>query len=566
MTSRKERRGRAESLSWFCSAIGVVLVSALPAWAQSAADPADAPAPINLRMNDELPEAAKPAPAAPGKVGADAAAAPKAPDGKVKVIYLPESERQRIREELRAEILETARRENWTQPEPLPDWVRRLHPSGDLMVRLERDLYDSSNSNQFFNFFAINNGAPVNVTPPAPGQPITIPTLNTTQDRTVPRFQARAGLSADIASGVTAVLRLETGSGSNPVSPSQTLGSDFNRVNFLIDRAYLRFQLSQGASASLGRLPNPFRTYSELVWDRDLSFDGLALGYKYAPGGSFDIGVSGGAFSVENTDPNYPSSSILKVASYDKWLFGGQITAAWRASNALTIQPAIAYYDFTHLAGRLSAPCYAPTAAVSCNTDGSRPLFVQKGNTLFALRDLVLNNPGDPEYQYFGLASPFRIAHLQLSADLALTGPLHLALDTEFARNLAFNSGKINARQPVNNLGKCAVTAQTSCQQSFEGGGSAYLVQFRVGHPVVERRWQWQGTVGYRHVESDAVVDAYDDSDFFLGGTNVRGPFVSGVVGVANNTFVRLRYYSGSQLSSQSLSIDVLQFDVGVRF
>lgn len=533
---------------------------------------------LQLQMSDELTPTAKPAPAPAAKPAEPAAAAAPAaaagaaaPAGnKIRVPYLSDAERQRMKDELRAEVMETARKENWAQPSAVPDWVRRMRFSGDIVARAERDLYDGSNSNQFFDFNTINDGAPVNVQPPATGQPITIPTINTTQNRTRPVLQARLGMSADIAKGITATLRMATGLANNPTSESQTSGSDFNRINFLLDRAFIRFQLTQGFTLNAGRQPNPFLGYSEMLWDRDLSFDGLGFNARHDYG-VLSFAFNGGVFSVENTNPNYPSNSVFKLASKDKWLYGGQLVGTWRVNERLTTQAALAYYNFTNLQGRLSSPCFAPNNAVACDTDTTRPLFVQKGNTMFQLRDLQLVNAGDPQFQYFGLASPFRIAHVEYSADWRVNGPIHLAVDAEYARNLAFNAAKIDALQPINNLGACTTssgsgTSSSNCTQSFAGGNKAYNVQFRLGHPQIEKRWQWQGTLGYRHVESDALVASFDDSEFFLGGTNAKGTYIGGTLGIADNTYIRSRYLSATQISSLPLSINVVQFDVGVRF
>src|SRR3546814_4225196 len=55
-----------------------------------------------------------------------------------------------------------------------------------------------------------------------------------------------------------------------------------------------------------------------------------------------------------------------------------------------------------------------------CDSDGSRVAFMQKGNTVFLLRDITPNplNPSTtPQPQYVGLASEFNLLDLNLEWD-----------------------------------------------------------------------------------------------------------------------------------------------------
>ena len=531
--------------------------------------PAPQPTPIAAPSAPATPTPAAaavpgPAPQAAAATTAPAATTPATPPGRVRVPFIPESEKKRIREEIREEVLATAKRENWAQPNAIPDWVKKMKVSGDLRTRGEAQLYDQSNNSQIFNFQAINAGAPINTTPPAAGQPLALPILNTTEDRRLLRLQARLGLGVTISPDLSLSLRLATGNAVSPVSSNQTLGSDFNKLNVLLDRAYLRYTPRQELAVHLGRQPNPYGTPQELVWDRDLSFDGLNAQWSQPWRGN-QLRVASGFFSVENTDPNYPGNSLQKASSYDKWLAALQLEWSRQFGKDRSLRAALGYYDFLNAEGQLSSPCFAPSTAVACNTDSSRPGFVQKGNTLFAIRDLRLANPGDAAFQYFGLATPFRVANLSVGYDLRLDGPLHLALDAEYAHNLAFNEGDIKARTPVNNFGPCAPGVGT-CVQQVEIGNDAWQLQARVGYPVVRQRAEWQALVGYKHVESDALPDAFTDSDFHLGGTNAKGYYIGGTVGFSSNATVSLRYLSATEITGPRLGIDVLQVDVGARF
>jgi hypothetical protein len=490
-------------------------------------------------------------------------AAPADPEGRVRVVYLPETEKQRIRDEVRDDVVATAKRENWAVPEAVPGWVKGIRIDGDLRLRQEMAFLDSSNGNQFINFQSINSGSPLNTNPPA-GQPLTVPVLNTTEDRQRFRVRARLGFTADMTESISAGLRLASGNLSNPVSTNQTLGNDFNKVDLTIDRAWLDFHPNSALSVWGGRMPSPWQS-TQLVWDEDLNFDGVAARYRHAWSERLRQFGTVGAFALENTDFDYPSNSLFKESSRDKWLFGLQTGIEWDFSERLQARAAASWYEFVDYAGELSSPCYAPGTSVACDTDNSRPRFLQKGNTLFALRDLIVLAPTDPTYQYFGLASDFEVLNLNARIDRRFDGDAHLVLDVDFAWNAAYDEDRIVALVPVNNFGSCSA-ADPDCTPGFEGGDYAYYVNLMWGVPEITDYGQWNMSVGYRRIESDAVLDAFTDSDFHLGGSNTKGYHIGGSFGMSRNTWLTARWLSASEVTGAPLSIDILQFDVNTRF
>ena len=117
----------------------------------------------------------------------------------------------------------------------------------------------------------------------------------------------------------------------------------------------------------------------------------------------------------------------------------------------------------------------------------------------------------------------------------------------------------------MNNLSACQGGSGT-CNQNFEGGGTGYQGQLRLGYPAVKDPWQWQLTFGYRYLQSDAVLDSFTDSDFHLGGTNAKGFYAGASLGFSHNAWLALRYMSATEVTGPPLAIDVLFFDVNARF
>ncbi|MBO7942033.1 putative porin, partial [Streptomyces sp. S9] len=78
--------------------------------------------------------------------------------------------------------------------------------------------------------------------------------------------------------------------------------------------------------------------------------------------------------------------------------------------------------------------------------------------------------------------------------------------------------------------------------------------------------WDWNASIGFKRLESDAVPVAFTDSDFHLGGTNARGFIVGGSLGLARNTWLGLRWLSANEVTGQPYSVDVVQLDLNTQF
>ena len=100
----------------------------------------------------------------------------------------------------------------------------------------------------------------------------------------------------------------------------------------------------------------------------------------------------------------------------------------------------------------------------------------------------------------------------------------------------------------------------------WEGGNEGFYVRTTVGNQKISERWDWNVMLGYKYLESDAVPDAFTDSDFHLGGTNAKGFIVGGSLGIAKNTSLAMRWLSADEVTGPPLSIDVFQLDLNANF
>jgi hypothetical protein len=495
------------------------------------------------------------------------------PDGTIHVTYIPPVVQNQIASAVTTQITAQQRAQGYSGSSLVPEWVNRLHFYGDFRMRYEDDLFPQGNDNTdgFPNFNAINTGPPYDIK--SSNFP---PQLNVDQNRNRFRVRGRLGVDADLGDGFDLGLRIATGDNNSPVSENVTLGGapngsqggDFSKYAIWMDRAYLSYTppLNDDLKVKLiaGRFDNPFFS-TNLIWADDLGFDGAAATASYKAGSGFTPFLTGGAFPIYNTDFNYASNQPAKFPSNNKWLFGVQGGTDWKITDDYAVKFGVADYLFTNVAGKLSAPCFVYSAADQCNTDADRPSFAQNGNTYMALRNIVptaQNGYGTSlQYQYFGLASGFD--------ELAFTGefnfsnfdPTHIWVDGEYVRNLAFNSTDI-ANKAVNNRG----SSPPGTLGPFAGGDNGYFVYANVGQKQLQKRGDWNAMLGYKYIQTDAVVDGFNDPDFGLGGTNLQGYIVGGNVAVSKQVWVRLRYLSADSIAGPTYRADVLQLDLNAKF
>jgi hypothetical protein len=508
------------------------------------------------------------------------------PPGTKRVTYVPEIVKKQIRDDIKNEVMAKAEKENWASPGKYPEWAQRIRFYGDVRVRYEGDLFPKGNDPlSAVNYNAINTGNPYNTLGTgANANPYFWPTFDTDKDRNRARLRARLGMEADLFDGFWAGIRIGTGETSTPVSFNQTLGGsggNFSKYGIWLDRAYIKYSAWNDLTFYAGRFDNPFFAATDLLYYNDLGFDGFATQAKYEIWPGIAPFAVAGAFPIFNTaldvgsslDFSNPNVIPGKAPSNDKWMFGGQLGSNVHLVPEVDFTFAGAYYDFTNVQGSLSAPCFVVTTQDFCSTDLNRPTFAQKGNTYMALRNIVpqFDSSGSlfPQYQFFGLASAFRDVVASGRLDLGQFDPVHIILDGEYVRNVAWNRDDVAAKALANPIpaGPSAGCSTPPCPTNvYVGGNQGWLARLTVGEPKLTALWDWNAFVGYKWLESDAVIDAFTDSDFGLGGTNLRGYFVGGSLALGPNVWLSARWMSANQVAGAPYAVDIVQVDLNARF
>ena len=61
-------------------------------------------------------------------------------------------------------------------------------------------------------------------------------------------------------------------------------------------------------------------------------------------------------------------------------------------------------------------------------------------------------------------------------------------------------------------------------------------------------------------------MDAFNDSDFGLGGTNVKGYCVFGALALSPRVALGLRWMSANQVAGPTFQRDIFQFDFNAKY
>ncbi len=478
-----------------------------------------------------------------------------------RVPYVSEAMKAQIRNEIKEEVLTQARAERWGVPNATPAWTDRIKIDGDIRYRHQGDRPSGSNTaaSAYQSSVADTSQGLMRAPEFALSDSNNNTRASTNDDRSRERLRLRLGLTAKVSDEVGVGVRLATGNADDRVSTNQTLGNNFNKYQLFVDRAFVKVEPADWLALNVGRLPNPWFS-TDMVWSENLNFDGAAVTARWL---QTDATVE--PFATVGAFPLRDQAAPTRGA---RWLYGAQVGSAWQIDSRTRIKGGLAYYSYQNIAGRedldyqgTNASTYVagPSFGQYSYPQGS---LGQKGNTLFETNPAFasLQSNGLP---YYGLAYEFRPLVLTVSAEFTHFSPYSLLATFEYARNTAFSVASFQRR----------------AGSTFAGvnpGGRADGYHFRLGFGSAEVRepGQWLATVGYKHVGSDAVVDAFTDSDLGLGGTNVQGYILGFTYGLYRNTSLGARFLSSKSIDSPiniynpsaKFGVNSLQVDFNVRF
>lgn len=467
----------------------------------------------------------------------------------VRVPYVPQYIKDEIRDQVRLglkedvsrDVLAQAKTERWGLPGSLPEWIGRIKISGDMRLREEGIYYADGNvQGDYRNISYINSKGDLSLDSPDS-------LLNTTDDRNRFRARFRLGLKAKVNDEVEIGARMVTGNQADPVSTNQTLGTYDNKWQNSFDLAYLKYSnLTKSLTFSGGRIENPFFS-TDLVWDSDLTFEGAAASWWMLRSDSmdeefrsFDPFITVGAFPLQEVE-----------RGDDKWLYAAQAGFQYDFNDQSKFTLAAAYYGYENMVGQRNA-------LAETTTNYTAPGYIQKGNTLF---DITNNLDPNSTKVLFAHASDYKLVDLFLEYDIANFAPIHVITTLDYVKNLGFDKKDVAER-----IGG-----------DMDERTRGYQGKVAIGWPVISKARDWQVAFIYRYLERDAVPAEFTDSDFHGGGTDAKGYILKFDYGIADNTWLTLRWLSSNEidgdtypdytaLGSGKLGMDTLQLDLNAKF
>lgn len=408
-------------------------------------------------------------------------------------------------QEMRAEILYSS----------VPDWVSKLKWKGDIRSRYQADLFDKTN----YTFPETDD-----IYTPA----------NTQRDRHRFRLRARLDLLAYISQNLEAGVRLSTGKDDDPVSTNETMGDYFNHDSFVLNRAYLKWRPTSTLTFTGGRFGNPWFC-TDLVWDSDVNFEGMSVNLDFQTSEMSNLFLTIGGFPLQEEEKHK-----------EKWLFGYQLGGSLKPRADLKYRFAVGFFDFHNIEGEFDSPARPE------QKDHTSPAYMQKGNSIVNIRT-------DGSYLP-GLVGDYNEINVTARVDCAFFYPVNIVAQFDFVTNIGFE--KKDAIKKINDQIANASDKITDWPEETNG----YMVSLAVGHKKTKKPGEWKCFFAYKHLEADAVLDAFTDSDFHLGGTNAKGYIFGIQAGIAKNMWVATRWMSADEIVGPQLAIDVMQFDLNVSF
>ena len=211
-----------------------------------------------------------------------------------------------------------------------------------------------------------------------------------TRDRQRLRIRFRLQATWKIDQHWTVGVRGATGNPDDPRSSNQTLDGGFEKFDFSLDRAYVRFKKA-GATAWFGKFAHPFKNfqaYPGMIWDGDIQPEGMA--------GKWEGDYFFTAASFYLLDEKSSDSDLRMLAGQVGGQSSGTIGSSW----------SVAYYDYSDLEGEvLNGDLMGPVQMIDAQTAISFPMGAFTGSCSIQ----YLYNADAPDSEDTGLVAGFML-------------------------------------------------------------------------------------------------------------------------------------------------------------
>ncbi len=318
------------------------------------------------------------------------------------------------------------------------------------------------------------------------------------------RIRAKLGAASKINDTLKGEIELSTGD-KDPVSGNKTIGDGFTKKDMGLNLAYLDWAPAEGVDVIGGKMKNPFICVGDLIWDSDLTPEGIAFNGTRSMGSATVLGNAGYLWVKERATKPEDDSKI----------YAGQ--AAFK-------------YDF------------------------SDEVYLMAGGSLYSYD----NMEGFDVQDWEGKNTPFGNSTVNGTVSGTTTNK---AYATGFNLVEGFAKLGIWIGVPVEFYGQYVVN------QDADALDTGYLYGIGIGR--AKNPGTWECGWNYRELEKDAVVGAFSDSDSWGGGTDGKGHRVYAKYQIAKNLQGGVTYFMDDKAMSdpkKTADYDRLQIDVVAKF
>lgn len=162
------------------------------------------------------------------------------------------------------------------------------------------------------------------------------------EDENRQRLRMRLGFYSEVNDDVDAGIRIATGSSDDRRSTNQTMGDYFDKKDIWLDLAYLDWHPGESDNLHLfgGKMPQPWVSVADVIWDGDINPEGFAATYTL-PVGGLDVFANAGYFNMED---NVDGEGV--EFRHDAQMYTGQLGAHFDLSDSVAFTLGGSLYAF----------------------------------------------------------------------------------------------------------------------------------------------------------------------------------------------------------------------------